>query len=337
MADPRPDKIAPNDPRVQEKTALLNGVTYSYLLSEPSGTPLNTIFLIHGFPDLSFGWRYQIPLLTSLGLRVVAPDMMGYNLTDAPQEAKFYTYKRASDDIAELAKQLGLSSIILGGHDWGGAIVYRVAMYYPKLISALFSVCTPFGPPRATYTPMTKLPNFKYQLQFAGPDLEKEIAGEEKIRQFLNALYGGRAPKGEPSFDVTKGVHFENLSILQCTRLLSESELDYYAQKYARNGMHGPTNWYRNGELNWEDEKHFVKSVEEGTFRLEMPVLYIAGKRDAPLPPALSRGMEKWFRSFTRGEVDTSHWALWEKPADVNQYLREWLGGMIGTAEKANL
>lgn len=36
---------------------------------------------IHGWPDLSLGWRYQIPLLVSLGLRVVAPDMMGYGGT----------------------------------------------------------------------------------------------------------------------------------------------------------------------------------------------------------------------------------------------------------------
>lgn len=36
---------------------------------------------IHGFPDLSMGWRYQIPTLLNLGLRVVAPDCMGYGRT----------------------------------------------------------------------------------------------------------------------------------------------------------------------------------------------------------------------------------------------------------------
>jgi soluble epoxide hydrolase/lipid-phosphate phosphatase len=42
---------------------------------------------------------------------------MGYGGTDAPESPSFYTYKRAADDIAALAKKLGLSSIILGGHD----------------------------------------------------------------------------------------------------------------------------------------------------------------------------------------------------------------------------
>jgi soluble epoxide hydrolase / lipid-phosphate phosphatase len=36
---------------------------------------------IHGFPDLSAGWRYQIPLFLELGCRVVVPDMMGYGET----------------------------------------------------------------------------------------------------------------------------------------------------------------------------------------------------------------------------------------------------------------
>ena len=138
MADLRLGKITPNDPRVQSKTATLNGITYSYLLAEPCGTPLlNTIFLIHGFPDISLGWRYQIPVLTSLGLRVVALDMMGYSGTDAPEDIKYYTYKRAADDVASLAKQLGLSSIILGGHDWGGAV-------YTELLCIILTSCLHF-------------------------------------------------------------------------------------------------------------------------------------------------------------------------------------------------
>jgi pimeloyl-ACP methyl ester carboxylesterase len=78
---------------------------------------------------------------------------------------------------------------MLGGHDWGGAIVYRVASYYPKLVSAVFSVCTPFRPPTTTFKDAATAPNFKYQLQLRGPDVEAKIVGERKIRQFLIALY----------------------------------------------------------------------------------------------------------------------------------------------------
>lgn len=36
------------------------------------------VFKIHGFPDLSMAWRYQIPHFLKLGFRIVAPDCIGY-------------------------------------------------------------------------------------------------------------------------------------------------------------------------------------------------------------------------------------------------------------------
>lgn len=39
------------------------------------------LFQLHGFPDLSMGWRYQIPMLADMGLRVIAPDCLGYGRT----------------------------------------------------------------------------------------------------------------------------------------------------------------------------------------------------------------------------------------------------------------
>ena len=78
---------------------------------------------IHGWPDLSLGWRNQIPALLEMGFRVVAPDVMGYGRTDAPpvppaESIKFYTFKRIADDLKTLANKLGCEKIFLGGHDW---------------------------------------------------------------------------------------------------------------------------------------------------------------------------------------------------------------------------
>ena len=56
---------------------------------------------------------------------------------------------------------------------------------------------------------------------------------------FLNALYGGRGPKGERGFYAHKGVRFDELPILRPTQLLDEATLDYYTDQYQKNGMHG--------------------------------------------------------------------------------------------------
>lgn len=41
----------------------------------------DAIILLHGFPDLWYGWRYQIPYLVSKGYRVITPDLRGYGQT----------------------------------------------------------------------------------------------------------------------------------------------------------------------------------------------------------------------------------------------------------------
>ena len=52
-----------------------------YLEALPEGKPKGTIVLIHGFPDISLGWRYQIPHFVKLGYRTIALDCMGYGKT----------------------------------------------------------------------------------------------------------------------------------------------------------------------------------------------------------------------------------------------------------------
>ena len=68
----------------------------------------------------------------------------------------------------------------------------------------------------------TRLPNFTYQLQLASGEIEKHIQSKEEIKQFLNALYGGRGPNGEVGFIPEQGVLLENLPKLKPGRLLSE-------------------------------------------------------------------------------------------------------------------
>ncbi|KAJ9606676.1 hypothetical protein H2200_008684 [Cladophialophora chaetospira] len=143
-----------SDPRVKKLSASVRGVNYGYWLAEPESTAVRaSIFLVHGYPDLSAAWRKQIPMLLDLGLRVVAIDCIGYGRTDAPSPIKLYTFRRVSDDIAELARQMGLKNIILGGHDWGGMVVQRCAQYHPQLVTHVFSISTPYFPIESTYTP----------------------------------------------------------------------------------------------------------------------------------------------------------------------------------------
>jgi len=344
------DKIKPyNDPRITFRSAHLNGYTYGYIYSpassassSSSSTHRGTIFLVHGFPDLSMGWRYQIPFLTSLGLDVVAIDCMGYGRTDSPRHTlKAYTYKRVSDDIAALAQQLGLTRIILGGHDWGGAIVYRVAQYYPSLITAVFSICTPYFPPTPKYEPLgllvqSRLPNFGYQLHFASGEIEAAVQSKAEIRRFLNNMYGARTPDKEVAFDAERGVDLDKMARLGRDQLLTDEEMDYYVDEYARHGLNGPLNWYRNREDNFMNEwRDFFGSGKKNPeqvakdLTISQPVLFVLATKDQALKPFMADRMGERIPNLTRREVVSGHWALWQQADEVNRHIGEWLNGKV--------
>ncbi|KAM5341271.1 hypothetical protein ACJ41O_015380 [Fusarium nematophilum] len=332
------DPIVVNDPRVKYQSATLNGIKYNYLVAEPkSCREAGTVFLIHGWPDMSLGWRNQIPFLLSKGLRVVAMDMMGYGGTAAPEDVSFYTLKRASDDIAALASHLGLSRIVLGGHDWGGAVVYRAALWHPDLVAAFFVISTPFAIPTTSYFDMgTSLPTLRYQLQFRTDDIQDYIGLPDaqngtRVRQILNTIYGATLPNGESAFNASGGgFTFELLDgVTEDTPLVSKAELDFYVENYVSDPFNRTLNWYRTGEMNWQDELVFVPGEAEYTSKFAQPALYIGGSMDSALPPSLSNGMDVYFDSLSRGEVNGTHWVMWEKPNEVNGHVDAWLTGSV--------
>jgi soluble epoxide hydrolase / lipid-phosphate phosphatase len=66
------------------------------------------------------------------------------------------------------------------------------------------------------------LPQFAYQLHLASPEVEKEVRSAERIRQFVNSIFGGKGPNGELAFSPYKGVLIENLPKVQKGWLLSD-------------------------------------------------------------------------------------------------------------------
>lgn len=158
--------------------------------------------------------------------------MIGYGGTDAPrvppESIHLYGFKSISDDLAALAKHLEAPQIILGGHDWGGAVVYRFAQWYPHLVTHVFSVCTPFFPASKTFVPVedrvrSVLPQFGYQLQFAGPAVEDAIKSDSDLEQFLRGVYGGPTSDGKPLLVPESGVDLSAIGHIGKSPLLDDA------------------------------------------------------------------------------------------------------------------
>ncbi len=91
-----------------------------------------TVLLLHGEPSWSFLYRRVIPVLTGAGLRVVAPDLVGFGRSDKPVNRADYTYARHVAWMREaLLDRLGLRDVTLVGQDWGGLIGLRLVAEHP--------------------------------------------------------------------------------------------------------------------------------------------------------------------------------------------------------------
>ena len=110
------------------------------------------------------------------------------------------------------------------------------------------------------------------------------------------------------------------------TPLLNASEIKYYVDEFMKNGIHGPCNWYRTREINFQEDLELPKETRH---LIKQPTLYILATRDMVLTREMSATMEKAVPNLTRGEVKATHWALWHAPDEVNGILKEWLEGVV--------
>lgn len=165
-----------------------------------------------------------------------------------------------------------------------------------------------------------------------------------RINQCLNTIYGTTLPDGSVAFNSSgAGFLFDKLDLITAnTTLLSEEELDFYLEQYASDPVNRTLNWYRSGELNYQDELVFVPDDGTYTDKYKQPALYIGGSLDSALPPVLSTGMETYFDNLSRGLVNGSHWIAWSHPDEVNGIVGNWLassvlGNMSATGGAASL
>ncbi|MGY1793540.1 haloalkane dehalogenase [Geodermatophilus sp. SYSU D00525] len=96
------------------------------------------VVLLHGEPSWSFLWRHVIPELTAAGLRVVAPDLVGFGRSDKPTDPAAYSYAAHVEWMRQaLFEGLGLVGVTLVGQDWGGLVGLRLAAENPDRFARL--------------------------------------------------------------------------------------------------------------------------------------------------------------------------------------------------------
>src|SRR5215467_9865674 len=119
--------------QVHHRYATVDGQRLFY--REAGQTDAPVIVLLHGFPTSSYMFRNLIPQLADR-YRVIAPDHLGFGLSDAPPVEEFtYTFDALTDLTAGLLEQLGISHYALYVQDYGAPIGWRLALRNPYAVT----------------------------------------------------------------------------------------------------------------------------------------------------------------------------------------------------------
>uniref|UniRef100_A0A3Q1MTI5 Bifunctional epoxide hydrolase 2 n=1 Tax=Bos taurus TaxID=9913 RepID=A0A3Q1MTI5_BOVIN len=278
------------------------------------------VCLCHGFPESWFSWRYQIPALAQAGFRVLAVDMKGYGESSAPpgELAVLQLF------LCESCPLTGISQAVFIGHDWGGMLVWTIALFHPERVRAVASLNTPFMPsnPKVSTMEIIKAtPTFNYQLYFQEPGV-----AEAELEKNLSRTFKSFFRSNDETF-ITVSRTCEMGGLLVNTpeeptlsKMVTEEDIQFYVQEFKKSGFRGPLNWYRNMDKNWE------WGFKGSGRKILIPALMVTAEKDLVLTPEMSKHMEDWIPHLKRGHIkDCGHWTQMEKPTELNRILIEWL------------
>jgi pimeloyl-ACP methyl ester carboxylesterase len=282
------------------RTLEVNGVSLS-VDDRGTGDP---IVLLHGFPELAYSWRNQVPALVDAGYRVISFDQRGYGASGKPERTESYDLGHLVDDVTGVLDRLGIDQATIVGHDWGSIVAWTMSVTKPDRVSRLVSLNVPyrgacFGFPTTDVLAEQLAGRFGYVLMFQ-EEGTAEAAFAADPQSWLMGFYSGGA----------RGREF-----------LSANELSTYVSAFTEGGIAGPVNWYRNIDRNAGALAHTLDS------QITQPTLMIAADSDPVLPLSLIDGMDRWIENLDIVVIeDCGHWTQQEQPEAVNAALIEWLG-----------
>jgi pimeloyl-ACP methyl ester carboxylesterase len=240
------------------------------------------------------------------GYRVVAPYMRGYT-PGSIVEGQSYQPAALGADALALVDALGYERAVMYGHDWGSGAAYTAALARPDKIEALVAASVPYGPGivRALIANGRQQRRSWYVFFFQTP--LADIAVPFGDFAFIDALWRDWSPTAD----------------------IDENELRAVRQTLAEPGVLAAALAYYRTAMNPALRDPRFDSVENrfGVDPITVPTLYVHGKDDGCVGVEVGEGMESLFSGrFRRVVIDgAGHFVHWEKPAEFNRAVLEFL------------
>jgi pimeloyl-ACP methyl ester carboxylesterase len=282
--------------RPRHRTIETNGIRLHAVEAGPESGPL--VILLHGFPELWYGWRPQIPFLAAAGYRVLAPDQRGYNLSDKPRRVSDYNLDTLALDVVGLIDALGQEKARVVGHDWGGVVGWWLGVKHADRLErlALLNIPHPRVMRRTLYKSSEQRKKSSYIFFFQVPGLPERGFRRNGFNFAVKALRTTSRP----------GV-------------FTDADLDVYREAWSQPGaVRSMIHWYR-AALRSQPKPPATSRV------VGVPTLLLWGTKDRFLGQEMAQpsidlcddGRLEFF-------PEASHWIQHEEPERVNQRLIEF-------------
>jgi len=305
-----------------------------YDMGPKEGVP---ILLVHGWPEIAYSWKNQMPVLAEAGYRALAVDVRGFGSSDAPLDAAYYGIEAIIADLEALLDHLKIPKVVLLGHDWGGIIIWHAARMIENRVSHVMSVSTP----HVRLSPVDPIKIFRqrhgddhYFVDFCDYVGRADALFAVDPDAFFRLMF-----RTTPSGTVLESHHFhipKNFKQFleagapdMSGAIMTDEDRDVYTQAYTKSGFHGGLNLYRNTTANWE----FGQSL---SLQISQPSLMISARDDLFLPPEFTQPMVDMVPDLERHILeDCGHWVMWEQPDALNALLLDWLARRAGSNRDA--
>jgi pimeloyl-ACP methyl ester carboxylesterase len=243
---------------------------------------------------------------------VVVPDQRGYNLSSRPADVSAYRGRQLAADIAALADRYSPGRpFALAGHDWGASVAYAYAFLYPGRLTHLVIAngVHPVCFQRAIIDDPAQRDASQYINRLRDPAIDGRLLDEGCRRAFR--MIEGFSP---------------------APWLVGEVRDGYRAAWTQPGAMTAMTNWYRASPIVVPESgapapDAPILKADQAAFRVAVPHLVIWGEADTALRPSCIEGLERFAPDLTIERfAGCGHWILHEKPAEVADAIRRFVG-----------
>ncbi|GHA27845.1 epoxide hydrolase [Devosia pacifica] len=277
----------------------------------------NPIVLCHGWPELAYSWRHQIPALVDAGYHVIAPNQRGYGNSSSPTEVAQYDIEHLAGDLVALLDHYGYRDAAFVGHDWGAMVVWGLTLLHPERVAKIVNLSLPYQ--ERGETPWIELLEMLlggdyYFVHFNRQPGVAEAVLDENVFRFLRNLYRKNLPPQPPE----PGMAMINLARAKeplGEPVMPDSELAVFVSAFEKTGFTASINWYRNLDRNW----HRLAAADP---IIRHPALMIYGDRD--VIPKFEK-LADFVPNADIVSLDCGHWIQEEMPHETNRVILTWL------------